>query len=283
MKVEITHPDKILFPKDHLTKGDLIAYYELVAPRMLPLIKDRPISMKRYPNGIDKEGFFQKNISPYFPKWIKKVSVHREGKPPIDMALCNDVSTLIYLANQACITPHIWLSKKPNLEHPDRMIFDLDPPGKNFALVLEAARDLRAVLEKEFKLKAYVMTTGSKGLHVVVPIKPKHSFDEVRAFARSVGELLAERKSTCYTTNPQKAKRRKKLFIDYLRNGYAQTGVAPYAVRALDGAPVATPLAWRELTSRLTAQSFTINNIKRRLKASDPWQGIDKAAHSLPL
>ena len=153
------------------------------------------------------------------------------------LVLCNNKETLKYLANQACITPHIWLSRSDNLDCPDQMIFDLDPPGNDFSLVLEAARDLREVLEKGCKLKTFVMTTGSKGLHVVVPIKPAHTFDEVRNYAKEIAAFLVEQKMGKYRLNPRKTKRGRKLFIDYLRNGYAQTSVASYAVRSLDGAP----------------------------------------------
>lgn len=281
MKVEITREDKILFPKDKFTKGDLITYYQAVASRMLPLIKDRPISMKRYPNGIKKEGFIQKKVSDYFPSWIKTKSVARKGQSKINMLICNDKSTLTYLANQACITPHIWLSKKEALEKPNRIVFDLDPPGKNFAKVIEAARDLREILEKDLKLKCYVMTTGSKGLHIVIPIKKEYSFEETRAFAKKVGQLLCLEKPSKYTVNPRKSGRRSKVFIDYLRNGYAQTGVAPYALRALDGAPIATPLSWREVTSKLSPQSFHIKNIKRRFSKPCPWRGLDGKGFSL--
>lgn len=274
MKVEITNEDKILFPKDKITKGDLIAYYETVASRMIPLIKDRPISMKRYPDGIKKEGFFQKEISKYFPDWIKSKAVERKEKSSIKMVVCNDKDTLRYLANQACITPHIWQSTIKDLKKPNRIIFDLDPPGKDFSRVIEGAKYLREVLKDDFKLTSYVMTTGSKGLHVVVPLKPLYSFEEVRAFAKKVGQVLAQEEPSLYTLNPRKSGRTKKIFIDYLRNGYAQTAVAPYAVRALDGAPVAMPLSWNELTSRLTPRSFTLKSIKRRLAKVDPWKGM---------
>lgn len=274
MKVEITNEDKVLFPKDKITKGDLIAYYATVAFRMLPLIKNRPISMKRYPDGIKKQGFVQKQVSDYFPDWIKTKAVKRKEKDSIKMLVCNDKDTLRYLANQACITPHIWQSTLGSLKMPNRMVFDLDPPGKNFSSVVEGAKFLREVLEHDFRLKSYVMTTGSKGLHVVVPLKPIHTFEEVRKFAKEVGKILVDEEPAYYTLNPRKSGRRSKLFIDYLRNGYAQTAVAPYAVRALDGAPVAIPLSWNELTARLSPQSFTLKTIKRRLTKADPWKGM---------
>ncbi len=280
MKVEITNEDKILFPKDKITKGDLIKYYEAVAARILPLIKDRPISMERYPDGIKKGGFIQKEISNYFPSWMKTKGVKKEGGS-VKMVLCNTKDALRYLANQACVTPHIWQSRLPNLKYPNRIVFDLDPPGKNFAMVIEAAKHLREVLEDDFKMKTFVMTTGSKGLHVVVPIKPIHPFEEVRAFAKEVGEVMVEEEPSLYTLNPRKSERRSKLFIDYLRNGYAQTAVAPYAVRALDGAPVAMPISWSEVTSRLSLQTFTLKTIKRRLAKADPWSGMERSARTL--
>ncbi|NGX50995.1 MAG: hypothetical protein K1060chlam2_00852 [Chlamydiae bacterium] len=281
MKTKFTNEDKILFPKDKITKGDLIAYYARVSGRMLPLIKGRPISMKRYPDGIKKEEFVQKKVSDYFPDWIKTKSVGRKEQSSIKMVVCNNKDTLLYLANQACITPHIWQSKIDDLKRPTRMVFDLDPSGKDFARVIEAAKDLQDILEHDYKLKTFVMTTGSKGLHVVVPIKKGPSFEEVRGFARDVGKILVDELPGKYTLNPRKASRRGKLFIDYLRNGYAQTAVAPYAVRALDGAPVATPLSWRELTSRLSPQSHTLKNIGRRLSKADPWAGFERAARKL--
>ncbi|MCB1109374.1 MAG: non-homologous end-joining DNA ligase [Chlamydiia bacterium] len=274
MKSEITNADKILFPKDKLTKGDLIVYYETVASRMIPLIKERPISMKRYPDGIKKGGFIQKQVSDYFPDWIRTKAVKRKEKGTIKMLVCNNKDTLRYLVNQACVTPHIWQSTLDALKTPNRMVFDLDPPGKNFSLVIEGAKFLREVLQHDFKLKSYVMTTGSKGLHVIVPLKPQHSFEEVREFAKEVGQVLVEEDPAHYTLNPRKSGRRSKLFIDYLRNGYAQTSVAPYAVRALDGAPVAMPLSWNELTARLSPQTFTLKTIKRRLAKADPWKGM---------
>ncbi|MCP5505141.1 MAG: ATP-dependent DNA ligase [Chlamydiales bacterium] len=280
MKVEITNEDKVLFPKDKITKGDLIKYYDAVASRMLPLIKDRPISMKRYPDGIKKGGFVQKQVSDYFPSWMKTKGVKKEGGV-VKMLLCNTKDALRYLANQACVTPHIWQSRLPSLKHPTRIVFDLDPPGKNFKVVIEAAQHLREILEHDFKMKAFVMTTGSKGLHVVVPIKAVHTFEEVRDFAKEVGKIMVEEEPSLYTLNPRKSGRKSKLFIDYLRNGYAQTAVAPYAVRALDGAPVAMPIAWSEVNSRLSPQSFTLKTIKKRLAKADPWKGMGRSARKL--
>lgn len=280
-KVEITHPDKVLFPKSKITKEDLVSYYEAVAPRMIPLIKDRPVTMQRYPNGITKKGFLQKNISEFFPSWVKSAPVSRQNEKGIEMVLCNDIDTLSYIANLGCITPHIWLSKVKKPNYPDRMTFDLDPSGKQFSSVVDAAHELKEVLEGELGLKTYLMTTGSKGLHLVVPIKPVQTFDEVRDFAKHVGEFLVSQWPKKYTISPRKESRRGKLYIDYLRNGYAQMAVAPYAVRALEHAPIATPIHWKELTSRISPQQFTIKNISARLKKRCPWEGMEKSAKSL--
>ncbi|MGD2170236.1 MAG: non-homologous end-joining DNA ligase [Chlamydiota bacterium] len=277
-KIEITNPEKVLFPKSKITKKDLIEYYLNVADLMLPLIKDRPITMFRYPNGITQEHFVQKNASEYFPKWVKTKSVKREGKSSISMVVCNDKKTLVYLANQACITPHIWLSRKDSLHKPDRLIFDLDPPKGNFEIVVQGAFDLKELFEKEFHITPFVMTTGSKGVHVIVPIKRDLDYTKVRGFAKKIGEILVENNPDDYTINPRKEKRKNKLFIDYMRNAFAQTAVAPYAVRALEKAPVAAPIKWTELKKNLDISKFTIKTVFKREAV---FKNIDKKAYSL--
>lgn len=282
MKVEITHPDKVLFPKKKITKQEVVDYYKSVARLMLPLLKDRPISLERYPQGIKKEGFFQKNASEGTPDWIKTAKIARKEKGNIDMILCNDKNTLLWLANQNCITPHIWLSKVDKPNRPDRMVFDLDPPPRgSFASVVEAAFALRSILEKKYKLKAFVMTTGSKGLHVVVPLKRTHSYEEVRKFARSIAEALLEEEPKKYTLEARKEKRRGRLYLDVMRNAKGATVVAPYALRAKEGAPIATPLSWKELEEHsLTSTFFHIRNIQKRLR-KNPWDGIERAVSTL--
>lgn len=276
--VEITNEDKILFPKSKIRKIDIIQYYRKISKKMLPLMKDRPISMFRYPNGIHKEHFVQKNISDYFPDWILAKSVQRKEKTNINMMICNNEESLVYLANQACITPHLWLSQIDHLQKPDRMIFDLDPPKDQFSLVVQGAKELKKILEKNFHLHAFVMTTGSKGVHILVPIKPELEFKTIRSFAKKIATLLVEKNPDQYTIEPRKEKRKKKLFIDYLRNGYAQTAVAPYAVRALEKAPVATPIRWSELTPHLKIESL---NIKTVLRRKNPWENMQSKALSI--
>ncbi len=283
-EIEISNPDKPMFPDDNITKGDLVEYYGKISEYILPYVKDRPMMLHRYPDGIDGNEFYQKQVSDYFPDWIDtiKVKVKKEGKDEQEFVNCNSQATLLYCANQASITPHVWLSTKEHLSHPDKMIYDLDPPEGNFDVVRKCAKDLRELFE-ELGLTAFVQTTGSAGMHVVLPIDGKSSFDEVRKFAADVAALLAEREPDFYTVETFKEKRKGRLFIDYLRNSYGQTAVAPYSIRARKGAPVATPLDWDEIGSKeLTPQSYTITNIFRRLgNKEDPWKGFYTHANSL--
>ena len=280
--IEITHPDKVLFPKSKITKKELAEYYLTVAKYMLPLIKNRPISMKRYPMGIKQEGFFQKNAPEGHPDWIKTTPVGRREKENIHMVLCNDLASLLWMANQNCITPHIWLSRYDKPHQPDRLIFDLDPPPKQgFESVVYGAKALREILEKTLKLKAFVTTTGSKGVHVVVPIKRELDFDEVRKFAHEIAQLLIKKDPTKFTLEVRKEKRRGRVFIDTIRNAYGQTVTAPYSVRALEGGPVATPIFWEELDQKkLTSTSFNVRNIHKRLK-KNPWANLERSSKSI--
>lgn len=261
-KVEITHPDKVLFPRGKITKQEVADYYARVASKMIPLIKDRPISMKRYPNGIKKEGFFQKNAPQGTPSWVKTVKVKRKEGGSIDMILCNDKATLMWMVNQNCITPHIWLSKYDKPDQPDRMVFDLDPPPrKAFSDVAEAALRLREILQTKYRLKASVMLTGSKGLHVVVSLKRKAHFDEVRAKARLIAENLVEEDSKKYTVEARKEKRKGRIYIDIMRNSKGATVVAPYALRPLEGGPIATPITWETLKrGKVRSDTYTLRD-----------------------
>ena len=281
--IELSNRDKVLFPEDDITKGDLIDYYHRMANRILPYLEERPVMLQRFPDGIAETGFYQKQVSDYFPDWITKVTVDLKDRDEArSMVVCNDDATLMYLANQACITLHAWLSRRAKLDRPDRMIFDLDPAGDDFAAVREAARHLREIIEY-VGLTPYVMTTGSKGLHVAVPLKPGASFDAVRDFARELATHLVDQYADRYTVEPRKDKRERRLYLDYLRNGYGQTAVVPYAVRAKAGAPIATPLDWDELSDGSLASSrYTMRNIFRRLgQKDDPWADMDRHAREL--
>lgn len=282
--VDLTNTDKLLFPKNKITKGDLIDYYCAIASVMLPYVKKRPISMHRYPNDIAHEGFYQKNASDYFPTWITRKPLKTEQGETVNYVVIDKAATLVYLANQGCITPHIWLSKIDKLNYPDRLIFDLDPSGKtfDFSKVRKTALVLKELLAA-LSLVPFVMTTGSRGLHVVVPLKRLDNFDTVRSFARSVAQYLVKHDAKNLTIEIHKKKRGRKIFIDYLRNAYSATGVAPYAVRARDHAPVAAPIDWDEVhEARLRSDRYTIVTIFDRLKKhGDPWKDIAKSAKSL--
>jgi bifunctional non-homologous end joining protein LigD len=281
--IEIEHLDKVFFPDVGLTKGDLIRYYRRIAETMLPYLEGRPLTMQRFPDGIDGKGFYQKEAPGYFPDWIQRVEIHVEeegGTQP--QVVCGDAATLVYLVDQGCITPHVWLSRVEALHKPDKLIFDLDPPDDDFELVRHGALALHDLLD-EIGLIAHVMTTGSRGLHVAVALEGSSEFDTVRQFARDVGSVLSGREPDRITVESRKQARRGRLFVDYLRNSYAQNSVAPYAVRAKPGAPVATPLDWDELGDReLHAQTYTTQNIFRRLgQKADPWADFQGHAQSL--
>lgn len=276
--IEISNADKVLFPDAGITKNDLIDYYRCIAGSMLPHIRDRPLNLHRFPDGIDATGFYQQNVPDYFPDWIARARLRKQGGV-VEHCLCNDAATLVYLAGQACITPHAWLARAGRPRHPDRMIFDLDPPDDEFELVRFAARAVRAVL-KDIGITSFVMTTGSRGLHVVVPLDAEADFEAVRDFARRVAAAVAARAPQRLTTEQRKDKRRGRLYLDIMRNAYGQTAVAPYAVRAKPGAPVATPLEWDELdNARLRSNSHRIGNIFGRLaRRRDPWRRISRHA-----
>jgi bifunctional non-homologous end joining protein LigD len=281
--VKLSSLDKLFFPDDGITKGDIVDYYRRIAETMLPYLKNRPLSMQRFPDGLGGGGFYQKEMPDYFPDWIDRTSLEvKEEKTTQWQVVCNHQATLVYLANQACLTPHVWLSQVDRLDYPDRLIFDLDPPTGDFEPVRRAARALREMLQ-ELELAAYVMTTGSQGVHVVVPLDRQADFDTVRSFARDLVDLLAGRAPEHLTTEIRKEKREGRVFLDYLRNAYGQTAVPPYAVRAKLGAPVATPVEWEELADPdLHPQRYTIHNIFRRLgQKTDPWAGMSQAAQSL--
>ena len=279
--VEVTRTAKVLFPADGITKGDLIGYYRRIAPWMLPHLRDRPLAMERYPDGIDQPSFFHKAVPSYFPDWIKKVTVKKAGGT-ITHVVCNNEATLVYLANQACITPHIWLSRIDKLRCPDQMVFDLDPSGENFEPVRAAAQSFGELLDK-LELPAYVKTTGSRGLHVAVPLDREEDFDSVRAFARRLAEIVVNGDREHRTLEQRKERRLERVFVDTNRNAYAQTVAPAYAVRARPGAPISLPLDWSELNKNdLRPNGVTIRTVFERLeKARDPWRDFRRHATSL--
>lgn len=279
--IEISNPDKLIFPKAKITKLEFVEYYQKIALYMLPYLKNRPVTMLRFPDGITKKGFYHKDAPPYFPDYIKRLSVSKKEGGVVHYPVCNNAASLVYLASQLTITPHLWLSTAPKLNYPDRIIFDLDPSaGVEFELIRWAAREIKKLLD-QLKLPAFIMTTGSRGVHIIIPLKPIHTFDDTRAFAREIAQFLAHQYPQKLTIEISKKKRGKRIFIDYLRNSFGATGVAPYAVRAVEGAPVATPFDWHELSS-ITPQKYTIRTIFKRLsRKKDPWASLAKKACSI--
>lgn len=283
-EVQLTNLDKVFFPYEGITKGDLVEYYERVAETLLPHVRDRPATLHRFPDGTGEDGFYQKEASEHFPAWIERARVEKEDGQ-VTHVLIQDATTLVYLANQGTITPHVWLARADRPRQPDRLVFDLDPPEageEGFDLVLEGARAARALLES-VGLVPFVTTTGSRGLHVVVPLRRERDVDQVRRFARRAAELLVDRDPDRFTVAQRKEKRGGRLLLDYMRNAYAQTAVSPYALRALPRAPVATPLEWDELADpQLDPRRYTIHNIFRRLgQKDDPWKEMGRHARSL--
>ncbi len=288
-EIILSHQDKLYFPKSKITKGELLDYYEKIAPYLLPYIHNRPITMDRYPEGITGESFYQKNAGDYFPNWIQLQKIPNKSEQRkhdiTSYVVCQNIATLVYIANQGCITPHMFLSNIRKLNYPDVLVFDLDPPGKvvkNFKIVSDTALLLKNILE-QYGLKSYVMTTGSRGLHVRVPIKQEFTFDDVRAFAKSVAEIAISQNPQKLTLESRREKRGRKLLVDIMRNSFGATAVIPYAVRAREKAPVAAPLEWHELKdTKLRSDSYTIQTIFKRLKKmGDEWHAMHKHPQSL--
>lgn len=279
----MTNPEKILFPKSGITKAALADYYEAIAPLMVPFMRNHLLAMQRFPNGIDQEGFYQKDIPDYFPEWIKRVPIENRNGTTTTYVICQNQKTLVYLAYQACITPHLWLScfDKPN--YPDRMIFDLDPgEHTSFDMIKKTALRVKEFLESH-GITAFAMTTGSRGMHIIAPLKRLYSFEFVHAYAQEIAQRIVSKDPQNLTIDIRKEARRGKLFIDFLRNTYAHHAVSPYAVRPYEKAPIATPLAWNELSQRtLQSQSYNISNIHKRIEAAgDVWPSFFKIKNTL--
>ncbi len=284
--VEITHPERVLFPTDGISKRDLVDYYAQVAPVMLPHLKGRPLTLTRFPAGIDEEGFIQQDFAGSLPDWMKWAEVARKGKGSRPGSVVHPVAqrreALLWIANQNCITLHAWLSRQPHLDKPDRLVFDLDPPDGGFAAVRATARAVADALD-DLGMAAYVQTTGSRGLHVVTPVRGGADFDTARQFARDVAELVVADDPAHRTLEIRKKARGDRVYLDVMRNAYAQTAVAPYSVRAHPGAPVATPLDWDELDVRgMRADRFTLRDVPKRIsERGDPWAHMRRHARSL--
>jgi bifunctional non-homologous end joining protein LigD len=279
--VVITHPEKVLFPDDGITKGELAAYYEAVAPVMLPHIVDRPVTMERYPAGIGAKGFWQKDVSKGFPSWLKRVEVPKKDGV-VHHPLVTDLQSLLWITNQNTITPHVWVSRAPDLMHPDVGVFDLDPSREEPEMLRAAAVALREVLD-EFGLPCWIKTSGSKGFHIVTSLDGGTSMAEAAGFAHAIARLLVERYPKELTLEFHKKDRAGRILVDTGRNDYSATFAAAYAVRAKRGAPVSAPCTWDEvIKGEVGPASFTLKNMPARVKkVGDVWSDMRKKRRSL--
>jgi bifunctional non-homologous end joining protein LigD len=279
--VTTSSEDRVLFPRDGITKGDILRHYAAIAPWMVPHLRKRRLTLQRFQPNIDAPPVFQKDMPEHFPEWVHRATVPKRGGT-VTHVVCDDAATLVYVANQGCLTPHTGLQRIDRMEFPDQMIFDLDPAEDDFESVRTVAWSMKELLD-ELELPAFLKTTGSRGLHLVVPLDRRMQFDAVRGFAHEVAQELVRRRPADVTTELLKRNRGGKLFLDTNRNGTAQTAVPAYAVRARDGAPVAMPISWDELTNpKLNARCFTIRNACKRVRNTpDPWKGFAKVARSL--
>lgn len=269
--VRVTHPDRILFQTQGITKADLAEHYERVAARMLPHVVNRLVSLVRCPEGESGKCFFQRHAGHGLPEALKRREI-READGGTDVYLyADDLSGLIAGVQMGTLEYHIWGSRIDRLERPDRMIFDLDPDeGLDFRAVREAAFEVCDRLAG-IGLKSLALVTGGKGVHVVVPLTRRAEWPRVKQFVHDLAQRLAEANPERYVAQAAKEKRKQRIFIDYLRNDRAQSAIAPYSTRAHKGAPVATPVSWDELSRLRAANSFHIGDMTERMKAADPW------------
>jgi bifunctional non-homologous end joining protein LigD len=277
----ITHPDKVLFPDDGITKGELADYYEAIAPMMLPHLVGRPLTMERYPSGIGRQGFWQKDISKGFPDWLQRVEVPKKDGV-VHQPVVTDVRSLLWTANQNTITHHVWTSRVPDLKHPDICVFDLDPSDDDVASVRAAAVGLRDLLD-ELALASWIKTTGSKGFHIVVPLDGETPMGQASRFVDAVGKLFVSMAPESLTQEFAKADRRGRIYVDTGRNGYHSTFAAAYTVRARRGAPVSAPCTWKEVErAEVEPASFTVKNMPDRVaKIGDVWADMRRRGKSL--
>ena len=274
-KPKISHPEKILFPDVAINKQDLANYFDRVSEYMIPHICDRPITLKRYNKGIDEVGFYNKHTPEYFPDFVERLDVpmHSQKGKTMQMAMVDESIDLIYFAGQNVIEIHMGLSKASHLEKPDQVIFDLDPSDSDFEKVRKTAFVIKEYFDK-INITSFIKTSGSRGLHIHVPLVVEKTFSDVKAVARGIAEKVQQQIPNICTVEHRKNKRADRVFIDYLRNDYGMTAIAPYSPRARKQAPVATPIEWAELENgELHPQRYTMTNIFRRLgQKDDPWK-----------
>lgn len=276
-KAEITHPEKIYWPDEHITKGELIDYYRNIAPYILPYMKNRPLSLRRQPNGVKDEGFFQKDAGDSTPEWVKTVEILAEstGKM-VNYHIVNDVESLLYVANLGCIEMNPWNSTINKLDNPDYIVMDIDPSDKNtFDDVIDVALTIKELLD-EMEAEGFCKTSGSSGMHVYIPFGKKYNYDQARDFAEMLAHLVTERLPKITTLERSLSKRRNdQIYVDYLQNRIGQTLACAYSARPKPGATVSAPLEWSEVAHGLSPKDFTIRNIFDRLeKKGDLFKGV---------
>lgn len=281
--VPITHPDRILYPEQGITKLDVARYYQQVADHLLPHLADRPLSLLRCPEGLDEECFFQKHPDKSFARDVPRTSIAEKQGGSSTYLYVTSASDLVGLVQYGVLEFHPWGCTIHDVEKPDTLIFDLDPgPDLPWRAISQAATSLRDRLDS-LGIASFLQASGGKGLHLVVPVKPKWGWDDMKAFTQGISEAHAADDPKNLTTNMSKAKRRGKVFIDYLRNGRGNTSIARYSTRARENATVATPMRWDELTPGATANRYTVNNLRRRLSAlkADPWEGYEDTRNTI--
>ncbi len=282
--VEVTHASKALFARPRVDKLELARHYEAAAKLMLPQLSDRPLALQAFPDGIDESGYFMKSIPSHFPGWVDRAELEKKGGGTVTHVVASNAATLVYLAAQNVVTVHGLLARRDGPRRPDRLIVDLDPsPGAGFAAVRATAREAGRRL-RDAGLVPYAMVTGSRGVHVVCPLRPRADFAEAHAFARGIAEEMVADDPKRLTLEWSKSERGERIYLDVNRNAYAQHGVAPYSVRARRGAPVAMPIAWEELDERsLKPDGWRVGACEERLEAdADPWKGMRRRARTLP-
>jgi len=273
IQVALTHLDRLVYPADGIHKADVIAYYRDVTDLMLPELRRRPLTIERFTKSIDDGGFYQKHTPKHYPPWIERIELG--GKTRVKYPLCDSAAALVYLANQGAIAFHVWTSRCDTPDHPDELVFDLDPPEGAFELVRTVARLLHDLLDA-LSLPTFVKTTGSKGLHIVSPLDAADRFDVVARLASAIAARLCRLHPDLVTTEFYKADRKGRLFLDIMRNAPGSTMVAPYSLRPRRGAPVSTPIDWRDVDDpTLRADAFTLRDLRARLDArGDPWRDL---------
>jgi bifunctional non-homologous end joining protein LigD len=279
MTVELTHPDRVIYPEAGLTKKDVFSYYEKIADRLLPFLKDRPITLERLPEGLAEKAphFWQKDTPDYYPDWIPRIELETERGKAVSYGLVNDRVTLLYLVNQGTLTFHVWASRIKDLDRPDFVLFDLDPGKASFEDVIAVARAIKTTLDEK-GFESFVKTSGKTGLHVLTPWAQDGGFDEARAWALELAERTAEAMPKQATVGIRKAKRAERVYIDVLQNARGHHAVPPYVLRAVPGATVSTPLDWKEVAPGLDPKAFTLKKALARFvrRKTDPFEGLLK-------